>query len=179
MSTKEAADLLKKLEKSNIELFLWHGSVTCAPGTRFSKPLAADIPRLLPYLRKVLTLRDKTDREKPGPHKWLLRRSDGKKPAYIACGSRAWYERGMRAALTLSKTEDERKLWVVLDQEHVGTFVHSDTGYWTALLKLPEGWSPAGPEGTEVQIVDACYSCLHPGVPAEELDNIVKPTEGE
>jgi hypothetical protein len=181
MSTREASELLKKLEKANVELFLWHGAVACAKGARFSKSLVPEIPRLLPYIRKVLTLRNTEDRAKPGPHKWLLQRSDGKRPAFLACGPVEWYERGMRAAMSLSKTEAERNAWVVLDQEHVGTIVRSDGigSHWLATLTLPEGWQPAGPKGTEVQIVDACESCLHPGIPIEELNNIVKPTEPE
>lgn len=171
-----ADDLVAKLSKAGVTLFLWKGVVRWDPKFRLGKNAALEMSANLVDVKKLLVKRAVEERSKPKTeHKWLLRRgvstAEFATPSYLACGPEAWVDRCLEAARLFGGEEAER--WSVLDGGQVGLIVHGDTGLVATGVKLSAGAAPATP----VQVLSACLACRQPGVTDEELDKLIKPVE--
>lgn len=132
-------------------------------------------------VRLALTEIFALERARPGAtHKWVIRlgdhpRAEKCRPALLACGPQEWYMRMIRQAQELATTEEERRRWIILEQEQVGAVMWDERGVLVAsVVKLPEGVELGGPENSQAEILSACQNCLAPPIDDERIKEILK-----
>lgn len=177
---EEALDFLKRLNKAEVEVFVWKGTVRIDPGYSLSKATESELTRLKPQILRELVVKAEQERTKPRlVHKWLLKR--GRKahgrtvPGYLACGSQTWAMNCIRAATLFSVDGIERSLWTIIEHEWIGQIKRRDDGVLIATeLKFPENFEAAAPDGVNVEITSACNPCIERSEPEQDTEKVVK-----
>lgn len=184
MSDEAVGDLVKKINRTGTELFLYYGSVVARPDKKLPSALHAEVVRRIKEIKSYLVAQLTEARSAPGAtHKWVLRLGDAKRsngiarPAYLACGPQDWCMRMIRQSQELSDPTNkyERSRWMILEQDQVGAPIRDERGVLIAtVVALPDGVSLGGPPGSPAEIVSACPSCLEPQITDERVAEIVK-----
>jgi hypothetical protein len=177
---EEAVSFLKRLEKAEVDVFIWKGTVRVDPSINLGKTTEAEFTRLKPQIYSELVRRADQARSQHVAHKWLLKRgrkAHGKTvPGYLACGTEAWAVHCIRAATLFSVDVIERALWIIVEPEWVGPIVHreSDGAMTASYVKLPDGFGQAAPEGVDIEIASACTPCVERTEPPEDTEKVTK-----
>lgn len=168
--TQDGESLIRMAEEAGVELFLWKRRVCLARNSDVPPKLRADLLRHSDKVRAALARRYVLERSEPRrPHKWVIRLGDDPKstnprPAYLACGPIAWYDRLIRQASMIA-SEEEAVRWLVLDQDRVGALADDDRGVQIAtVVILPEGRKLGGPKGAPAEVISVCDACATPPI---------------
>jgi len=174
-ASEDAMVFLKRLDKAEIDIFLWKGTIRVDPRINLGEASKAELLRLRPEIQAELIRRAERLRQSSATHKWLLkkgRKASGKTvPGYLTCGSERWVMRCIQAATLFSIDSIERSLWIVVEPEWLGPITQTDSGVLVAsYVKLPDGFGQAAPDGVNVEIASACSACLTPPAALEDTE---------
>lgn len=156
----DASTLLRRLNRNGVEVGLWAGGLCFKASEKTPENIVIEASKHETALKSALLEAKQTLRlKKDQPHAWLLRRGD---PPLIACGTSAWCQQAMEAALKFGNQQEYQR-WVILTPTEVGKLTHDDWGnLFAPNIRTPKGTPPAGPKRAPAHVLSVCKECREP-----------------